>query len=111
MKNYFWCIYLFYFSIIILVSAQVITHGSHCFYQVDPFLHLVEDSKLQAAESSSGNGKVTYGSNEDDSSAQKCLSQINITEEQSTQSMISLILKSLSNLSDVNVSLLNFVTI
>ncbi|XP_010319193.1 protein SEMI-ROLLED LEAF 2 isoform X3 [Solanum lycopersicum] len=73
---------------------------------VDPFLHLVEDSKLQAAESSSGNGKVTYGSNEDDSSAQKCLSQINITEEQSTQSMISLILKSLSNLSDLEVSAL-----
>ncbi|KAK6791200.1 hypothetical protein RDI58_010281 [Solanum bulbocastanum] len=73
---------------------------------VDPFLHLVEDSKLQAAESSSGNGKVSYGSNEDDSSAQKCLSQINITEEQSTQSMISLILKSLSNLSDLEVSAL-----
>ncbi|XP_059309283.1 protein SEMI-ROLLED LEAF 2 isoform X2 [Lycium ferocissimum] len=71
---------------------------------VDPFLHLVEDSKLQAADSSSGNGKVTYGSNEDDSSAQKCLSQINITEHQSTESMISLILKSLSNLSDLEVS-------
>ncbi|KAJ8565062.1 hypothetical protein K7X08_001522 [Anisodus acutangulus] len=71
---------------------------------VDPFLHLVEDSKLQAADSSSGNGKFIYGSNEDDSSAQKCLSQINITEHQSTESMISLILKSLSNLSDVELS-------
>lgn len=71
---------------------------------VDPFLHLVEDSKLQASDSSSVHGKITYGSNEDDSSAQKCLSQINITEEQSMESMISLILKSLSNLSDLEVS-------
>ncbi|CAN4107200.1 unnamed protein product [Withania somnifera] len=71
---------------------------------VDPFLDLVEDSKLQAFDSSSLHGKVTYGSNEDDSSAQKCLSQINITEEQSTESMISIILKSLSNLSDLEAS-------
>ncbi|MCD7448951.1 hypothetical protein HAX54_047563 [Datura stramonium] len=71
---------------------------------VDPFLHLVEDSKLQAADSSSCHGKVTYGSHEDDSAAQKCLSQINITEEQTTKSMASLILKSLSNLSDLEVS-------
>ncbi|XP_009610949.1 protein SEMI-ROLLED LEAF 2 isoform X4 [Nicotiana tomentosiformis] len=71
---------------------------------VDPFLHLVEDSKLQAADSSSGYGKVIYGSKEDDSSAQKCLSQINITEEQSTESLVSLILKSLSNLPDFEVS-------
>ncbi|KAK4371504.1 hypothetical protein RND71_010979 [Anisodus tanguticus] len=71
---------------------------------VDPFLHLVEDSKLQAADSSFSSGKVTYGSNEDDSSAQKCLAQIHITEHQSTESMISLILKSLSNLSDLEVS-------
>lgn len=73
---------------------------------VDPFLHLVEDNKLQATDSSSGIGKVTYGSKEDDSSAQKCLSQINITEEQSTQSLISLILKNLSNLSDLEVTAL-----
>nr|XP_009789122.1 PREDICTED: protein EFR3 homolog B isoform X2 [Nicotiana sylvestris] len=71
---------------------------------VDPFLHLVEDCKLQAADSSSGYGKVIYGSKEDDSSAQKCLSQINITEEQSTESLVSLILKSLSNLPDFEVS-------
>ncbi|KAM3280808.1 protein SEMI-ROLLED LEAF 2 isoform X1 [Capsicum chacoense] len=71
---------------------------------VDPFLHLVDDSKLQASDSSSVPGKVTYGSKEDDSSAQKRLSEINITDEQSTRSMISLILKSLPNLSDLEMS-------
>lgn len=96
---------MFLFSIIIVLGIF------RFIFQVDPFLHLVEDCKLQAADSSSGYGKVIYGSKEDDSSAQKCLSQINITEEQSTESLVSLILKSLSNLPDVNISLLIFTTI
>ncbi|CAN4089922.1 unnamed protein product [Withania somnifera] len=82
------------FSLVLLFSRA----------KVDPFLHLVEDSKLQASDSTSVHGRVAYGSNEDDSAAQKCLSQINITEEQSTESMISLILKTFTNLSDLEVS-------
>ncbi|KAI7994458.1 hypothetical protein LOK49_LG11G01229 [Camellia lanceoleosa] len=49
--------------------------------QVDLFLHLVEDCKLQAVDSGSPFPKTIYGSKEDDSSASKSLSEIKITED------------------------------
>ena len=70
--------------------------------QVDPFLHLVEDRKLQAVDS--GSNSNAYGSKEDDSSAVKSLSEIVITEDQTRESFASEILKSLENLSDVKFS-------
>ncbi|XP_019186681.1 PREDICTED: uncharacterized protein LOC109181388 isoform X2 [Ipomoea nil] len=70
----------------------------------DPYLRLVDDSKLQAVETGSGSGKVTYGSKEDDDSALMCLSQIEIKNEQSTASLVSIIMESLDNLSNTEVS-------
>lgn len=72
------------------------------FCQGDPYLRLVDDSKLQAVETGSGSGKVTYGSKEDDDSALMCLSQIEIKNEQSTASLVSIIIESLDNLSNVS---------
>nr|GMD41751.1 protein EFR3 homolog B isoform X1 [Ipomoea batatas] len=70
----------------------------------DPYLRLVDDNKLQAVETGSGSGKVTYGSKEDDDSALMCLSQIEIKNEQSTDSLVSIIMESLDNLSNTEVS-------
>ncbi|KAL3622520.1 hypothetical protein CASFOL_033931 [Castilleja foliolosa] len=73
---------------------------------VDPFLRLVDDCKLQAVDhkiSPDDRGKV-YGSNEDDEDALKSLSAINISDEQSTDSFASLILKNLGKLSDSEAS-------
>ncbi|KAI3472191.1 hypothetical protein Pfo_029679 [Paulownia fortunei] len=67
---------------------------------VDPFLSLVEDSKLQISETGSGHQKIIYGSKEDDSSALRCLSEIKISEDQTTDSLVSVIIKNLDNLSD-----------
>ncbi|PON91725.1 Armadillo-type fold containing protein [Trema orientale] len=65
---------------------------------VDPFLHLVEDHKLQAVNS--GSKANTYGSKEDDSLALKSLSEIEITEEQTREYFAPEILKSMEDLSD-----------
>ncbi|PIN06737.1 putative transmembrane protein cmp44E [Handroanthus impetiginosus] len=66
---------------------------------VDPFLCLVEDSKLQISEIG-GHEKIVYGSNEDDSSALRCLSEIKINEDQKKDSLVSVIIKNMDNLSD-----------
>ena len=63
-------------------------------YQVDPFLRLVEDLRLQALDS------AAYGSKEDDDLALKSLSNININD-QSKQIAVSIILDSLE-LSEVS---------
>ncbi|XP_020268718.1 uncharacterized protein LOC109844168 [Asparagus officinalis] len=67
---------------------------------VDPFLRLVEDSRLQAVIPASAHMSKLYGSKEDDTAALKSLSAISLTENQSKESIASLILNSLGNLSD-----------
>lgn len=71
---------------------------------IDPFLSLVGDSKLQVVDTGSRLGNVDYGSKEDDSSAMKCLSEIEITKDQTREHMVSIIVKSLDNLLDGEVS-------
>lgn len=71
-------------------------------YQVDPFLHLVDDCKLKAVDPGSEPPKIIYGSKEDDNSALISLSEIEITVDQTKESLASLILNSLVNLPDVN---------
>ncbi|KAA8518182.1 hypothetical protein F0562_015656 [Nyssa sinensis] len=67
---------------------------------VDPFLHLVEDHKLQAVNTGSFHSKIVYGSKEDDVLALKSLSEIEIAEDQTREALASMIVKSLENLSD-----------
>ncbi|KAL5719766.1 hypothetical protein ACHQM5_012507 [Ranunculus cassubicifolius] len=62
---------------------------------VDPFVVLVEDCKLQAKTNDSGYPLKLYGTEEDDIAAMKSLSAIDITEDQSTESLASTIVKSL----------------
>ncbi|XVE75621.1 hypothetical protein DITRI_Ditri12bG0107900 [Diplodiscus trichospermus] len=70
---------------------------------VDPFLHLVEDRKLQAVNNGS-NPTSVYGSKEDDDFALKTLSQIQIAPEQRRETLASEIMKSLGNLSQPELS-------
>ncbi|PRQ44678.1 hypothetical protein RchiOBHm_Chr3g0481871 [Rosa chinensis] len=72
--------------------------------KVDPFLHLVEEYKLQAVKAGPDHPTYLYGSKEDDNLALKSLSQIVITEEQSRESFASAIVKSLDNLSESELS-------
>ncbi|GMJ16160.1 EFR3 OF PLANT 1 [Hibiscus trionum] len=61
----------------------------------DPFLQLVDDCKLQTTNL----GKI-YGSKEDDEDALKSLSEIHLAENQSKESLATMIVKFLGNLSD-----------
>jgi hypothetical protein len=70
-------------------------------YQIDPFLHLVEDRKLQAVSTESGHLAIVYGSKEDDCSALKSLSEIDVTGNQSREFFAAEIAKSLGNLAKV----------
>ncbi|XP_057959815.1 protein SEMI-ROLLED LEAF 2-like isoform X2 [Malania oleifera] len=67
---------------------------------VDPFLHLVEDCKLQAVDTGPNLPRNAYGSKEDDNSALKSLSEIEISENLTREFFASTIVKSLENLSD-----------
>lgn len=70
-------------------------------FQIDPFLCLVDDCKLQAVNPGSRQGKIEYGSKEDDNCALGCLSEIEITKDQAREDMVSLIVKSLEDLAKV----------
>lgn len=71
--------------------------------QIDPFLRLVDDSKLQALDKKIVVGDMVriYGSKEDNEDALKSLSTINITDDQSPEFFASMILKANEKLSDV----------
>lgn len=62
----------------------------------------MEDCKLQAVDTGSRPGKIEYGSKEDDNSALRCLAEIEITNDQARENMVSLIVKSLENSANVN---------
>ncbi|XP_043691878.1 protein SEMI-ROLLED LEAF 2-like isoform X3 [Telopea speciosissima] len=67
---------------------------------VDPFLNLVEDWKLQAVNTGSDHPFKVYGSKDDDKAALKSLLSIEITEDQSKESLAAIIAKSLEHLSE-----------
>ncbi|KAG6408586.1 hypothetical protein SASPL_131602 [Salvia splendens] len=69
---------------------------------IDPFLRLVDDSKLQALDKRIVVGDMVkdYGSKEDNEDALKLLSMINISDEQSPEFFASMILNAMGKLSD-----------
>lgn len=71
--------------------------------QIDPFLRLVEDCKLQAVDHKTGGYDMVkvYGSKEDDEDALNSLSAIRISEERSIETFASMILSNMGKLSDV----------
>ncbi|XP_022970281.1 uncharacterized protein LOC111469294 isoform X2 [Cucurbita maxima] len=66
---------------------------------VDPFLRLVEDCKLQAANLGQDHRRPGYGSKEDNENAVKSLSVVDTSESQSKESFAKLILQTLQNMS------------
>ncbi|XP_073010606.1 protein SEMI-ROLLED LEAF 2-like [Typha latifolia] len=71
---------------------------------VDPFLQLDEDWRLQAVGTADDCTTRVYGSKEDDDASLESLSAITMNEDQSKQSMVSLIMNSLGNISDLELS-------
>lgn len=69
--------------------------------QVDPFLCLIEDCRLQALDSANESCTKLYGSKEDDELALKSLSNIDMNENQSKETSVPLILDSLEDMSEV----------
>ena len=62
---------------------------------IDPFLQLVNESKLQAIADTVRQPSKVYGSKEDDDDALKALSSIKLTESQSNESFATMIVQSL----------------
>ncbi|ONM30424.1 ARM repeat superfamily protein [Zea mays] len=83
---------------LIPVVKHVLTEST-----VDPFLCLIEDCRLQALDSAAQSCKL-YGSKEDDDQALKSLSNIDMNEHQSKETSVSLILDSLEDLSESELS-------
>ncbi|KAI3984401.1 hypothetical protein MKX01_011355, partial [Papaver californicum] len=71
---------------------------------VDPFLQLVQDSRLQAIGNGSDFPSKVYGSKEDDATSLKVLSEIEITDNQTKESLASMVLKGMGTLSDAETS-------
>ncbi|KAM7270197.1 hypothetical protein ACFE04_029411 [Oxalis oulophora] len=70
---------------------------------VDPYFLLIEDRKL-AANNGSSQPKNAYGTQEDDDSALKYLSEVDISDELSTEALSSVIMNSLEKLSNSEMS-------
>ncbi|URD94050.1 Cyclin-related protein [Musa troglodytarum] len=73
---------------------------------VDPFLHLVEDCRLEASKAASDNQIKVYGSKEDDDASLESLSAITTAGNVSTEAMVSMIVNSLGDLPDSELSTL-----
>lgn len=74
-------------------------------YQVDPFLKLVDDCKLQAVAAGSNQSREAYGSKSDDENALNSISTIEMTESQSKESFATMIVKALEKPSHVTIAL------
>eukprot|EP00268_Persea_americana_P032780 TRINITY_DN3232_c1_g1_i2.p1 TRINITY_DN3232_c1_g1~~TRINITY_DN3232_c1_g1_i2.p1 ORF type:complete len:966 (+),score=170.50 TRINITY_DN3232_c1_g1_i2:207-3104(+) len=71
---------------------------------VDPYLHLVEDSGLQAVHMAYVSEKKTYGSPEDEAAASKSLSAILMDDGQLKEAVVSHVLKKYRRLSEEDLS-------
>ncbi|KAL6873648.1 hypothetical protein ACP4OV_013730 [Aristida adscensionis] len=72
----------------------------------DPFLRLVDESRLQAVKDSLDDPSKIYGSPEDNANAQKALSEIELSESQSRECIVSTIMNSIAKLHNVKNQLL-----
>uniref|UniRef100_K3Y2L6 ARM repeat superfamily protein n=1 Tax=Setaria italica TaxID=4555 RepID=K3Y2L6_SETIT len=66
----------------------------------DPFLHLVDESKLMAVKDSSDDPSKIYGSPEDNANALRSLSEIEVSESQSRECIVSTIMNNIANMMD-----------
>lgn len=63
----------------------------------------MEDCKLQAVKTGPSHPANVYGSKEDDTSASKSLLEMGTSEDHTREFFVSEVLKSLENLSEVNI--------
>ncbi|CAN6485446.1 unnamed protein product [Victoria cruziana] len=72
--------------------------------KVDPYLHLVEENRIEAVHAGLVGIKPAYGSEEDELAALEALSSIEITNEQSKEHLASIIIQSFRNLPEDEIS-------
>ncbi|XP_058728224.1 protein SEMI-ROLLED LEAF 2 [Vicia villosa] len=72
--------------------------------KVDPFLHLIEDNKLQAVRFAPENLTINYGSKEDDNRAIHTISELLTSEPQDQEIFVSEIVKCMENMSEPELS-------
>ncbi|GAU24250.1 hypothetical protein TSUD_23870 [Trifolium subterraneum] len=72
--------------------------------KVDPFLHLIQDNKLQVLTFSPDNLTINYGTKEDDNRALHTISELLTSEHQDHEFFVSEIVKSFENMSKPELS-------
>ncbi|CAJ2673239.1 unnamed protein product [Trifolium pratense] len=72
--------------------------------KVDPFLHLIQDNKLEVVTFSPDNLTINYGSKEDDNRALHTISELLTSEPQDQEFFVSEIVKSFENMSKPELS-------
>lgn len=70
-------------------------------YQVDPYLQLVDDCKLEAVNAVQNQPSKVYGSKEDDEDALKSLSTVQQTQSKSKETFATMIVQSLATSPEV----------
>lgn len=70
-------------------------------YQVDPYLQLVDDCKLEAVNAVQNQPSEVYGSKEDDEDALKSLSTVQKTQSKSKETFATMIVQSLATSPEV----------
>lgn len=99
------CISLLYFLHFGILGNKTLCNLIFC-TQVDPFLQLIEDYKLQAVNCEPDDLTINYGSKEDDHRALDTLSELSTSIHQTQERFASEIIKSWKSFSNVELWLL-----
>lgn len=83
-------------NIIVIRKIAIISIG-----QIDPYLELIEDIRLQAVCIESNLEMISYGSEEDEAAALKSLSEISSDDQQLKELVLSHLITKCGNLSEV----------
>lgn len=74
---------------------------TYLMWQVDPFLELVDDIKLQVVHTISNGEKAVYGSQEDEEAALKSLSEVEVDNGELKETLISHFMEKFRQMSEV----------
>ncbi|XP_043705000.1 protein SEMI-ROLLED LEAF 2 isoform X3 [Telopea speciosissima] len=91
-------------SLVPFIKATLTNKMDDTCVQIDPYLELVEDTRLQAISIVSDGEKITYGSQEDEVAALNFLSSIEADNGQLKETLISHLMKKFGNLSEDHLS-------
>jgi hypothetical protein len=98
------CMIIFASTAFNIVAIFAVVKATLTDKTVDPYLNLVNDTKLKTVDGGHILGSISYGSNEDDEYALRSLSEIRFTRDQTKESLASWVARSFTSFSDSEAS-------